>query len=64
MSVLVKITSLRPDSDGRLSLASVLNALTDETILVSLMHANNETGNSESPTSLIRQTIMESDKTR
>ena len=39
-----KVTFLRPDSDGRLSLESVLNALTNETILVSLMHVNNETG--------------------
>lgn len=39
-----KVTFLRPDSDGRLSLERVLNALTDETILVSLMHVNNETG--------------------
>lgn len=39
-----KVTFLRPDSDGRLSLESVLNALTDETILISLMHVNNETG--------------------
>lgn len=38
-----KVTLLRPDSDGRLSLGSILNALTDETILVSLMHVNNET---------------------
>jgi cysteine desulfurase len=39
-----KVTFLRPDANGRLSLESVLNALTDETILVSLMHVNNETG--------------------
>jgi len=39
-----KVTFLRPDSDGRLSLERVLNALTDETILISLMHVNNETG--------------------
>lgn len=39
-----KVTYLRPDIDGRFSLDCVLNALTDETILVSMMHINNETG--------------------
>lgn len=39
-----KITLLRPDSNGRLSLVDILAALTDETILVSIMHVNNETG--------------------
>jgi len=39
-----KVTYLRPGSDGVLALDSILNALTDETVLVSLMHVNNETG--------------------
>lgn len=38
------VTYLRPDSDGRISSDQVLTALTSETILVSLMHVNNETG--------------------
>jgi cysteine desulfurase len=40
----MKITYLRSDSDGLLVLDNILNALTDETVLVSLMHVNNETG--------------------
>lgn len=38
------ITYLRPNSDGRIDLNELLNAITDETILVSIMHVNNETG--------------------
>ncbi len=38
------ITYLRPNSDGRIDLNDLLNAITDETILVSIMHVNNETG--------------------
>lgn len=40
----MKVTYLRSDSDGLLALDNILNALTDETVLVSLMHVNNETG--------------------
>jgi len=40
----IRVTYLRPDSDGLLTMDSILNALTDETALVSLMHVNNETG--------------------
>jgi len=40
----MKVTYLRSDSDGLLTMDSILNALTDETALVSLMHVNNETG--------------------
>jgi len=40
----IRVTYLRPGSDGVLALDSILNALTDETALVSLMHVNNETG--------------------
>ena len=43
-SIGFKVTFLRPDINGRLSLDCILDSLTDETILVSLMHANNETG--------------------
>jgi len=40
----MKVTYLRSDSAGLLALDNILNALTDETALVSLMHVNNETG--------------------
>jgi cysteine desulfurase len=39
-----KVSYLRPDNNGRLGLQSILDTITDETILVSLMHVNNETG--------------------
>ena len=38
------VTYLRPDHQGIISVDSVLAALTDQTVLVSLMHVNNETG--------------------
>lgn len=38
------VTYLRPDSEGRISVDDVLQAITDDTILVSIMYANNETG--------------------
>ncbi len=38
------VSFLRPDFNGRISLDDILNVLTDQTILVSLMHVNNETG--------------------
>lgn len=38
------VTILRPDAHGAVSPARVENALDDQTALVSLMHANNETG--------------------
>jgi cysteine desulfurase len=38
------VTYLRPDNNGIFSLDCILDALTDKTILVSLMHVNNETG--------------------
>ena len=38
------ITYLRPDRNGRISLDDLLSAITEQTILVSLMHVNNETG--------------------
>ncbi len=40
----IKVTYLRPSGDGLLTIDSILNAVTDETVLVSLMHVNNETG--------------------
>lgn len=43
-SIGFKVTYLRPDLNGYLSLDCILDVLTDETILVSLMHVNNETG--------------------
>ena len=39
-----KITSLPVDETGRVNPEDVENAITDETILVSVMHSNNETG--------------------
>lgn len=38
------VSWLTPDSDGRISPAQLAAALRDDTALVSLMHANNETG--------------------
>ena len=38
------ITSLSVDSSGRVKPQDVADAITDETILVSIMHSNNETG--------------------
>lgn len=40
----LRVTYLCPGSDGLLTIDSILNAVTDETALVSLMHVNNETG--------------------
>ena len=39
-----EITFLNPNDDGAITPAQVTDALRDETILVSLMHVNNETG--------------------
>lgn len=39
-----QVSYLRPQSDGLLNLADLEAALTDETILVSIMHVNNEIG--------------------
>lgn len=38
------ISYVRPNSNGRLEVNDILNAITNETILVSVMHVNNETG--------------------
>ncbi|WAR43554.1 cysteine desulfurase family protein [Methylomonas rapida] len=38
------VTYLRPDMKGKISVDQVLSAITSKTILVSLMHVNNETG--------------------
>ncbi|MCK9609003.1 MAG: cysteine desulfurase [Methylomonas sp.] len=43
-SIGFSVTYLRPDIEGKISLDQVLSAITTETILVSLMHINNETG--------------------
>jgi len=40
----VRVTYLKPGTDGRVTPAQVLEALTPETVLVSLMWVNNETG--------------------
>jgi cysteine desulfurase len=39
-----KVTSLSVDPSGRVNSRDVAEAITDETILVSVMHSNNETG--------------------
>ncbi|MFO7972192.1 MAG: cysteine desulfurase family protein [Desulfobacterales bacterium] len=39
-----KVTSLPVDASGRVDPQSVADAITDQTILVSVMHSNNETG--------------------
>ena len=39
-----KVTSLSVDETGRVNPQDVADAITDETILVSIMHSNNETG--------------------
>jgi cysteine desulfurase len=39
-----KITSVSVDSNGRVNPQEIADAITDETILVSIMHSNNETG--------------------
>ncbi|MEE8310656.1 MAG: IscS subfamily cysteine desulfurase [Candidatus Binatia bacterium] len=39
-----RVTVLRPRSDGRLDLDELAAAITDRTVLVSVMHANNEIG--------------------
>ena len=40
----VKVTYLEVDADGRLNLDRLAGAITDQTLIVSVMHANNETG--------------------
>lgn len=39
-----EITYLKPKTDGLISLDDIKNAMTESTILVSIMHVNNETG--------------------
>jgi cysteine desulfurase len=39
-----RVTSVSVDSSGRVNPRDVADAITDETILVSIMHSNNETG--------------------
>lgn len=38
------VTYLKPDRDGMITVESVVSAITDKTILVTLMHVNNEIG--------------------
>ena len=40
----VSVTYLQPDSNGLISVQQVKDAITDNTVLVSVMHVNNETG--------------------
>lgn len=39
-----EVTYISPDESGRVNANDVLNAVRDDTLLVSVMHANNETG--------------------
>ena len=39
-----EVTFLRPDNDGLVSPQQVVDAMTDKTVLVSIMHVNNEIG--------------------
>lgn len=43
-SIGFKVTYLRPDISGQITIEQILSSITSETILVSLMHVNNETG--------------------
>lgn len=43
-SIGFSVTYLRPDIQGNITIDQVLSAINDHTILVSLMHVNNETG--------------------
>lgn len=38
------VTYIKPDESGRVNVDDVLNAVREDTLLVSVMHANNETG--------------------
>jgi cysteine desulfurase len=40
----MRVTYLQPQADGRLSLDALANAITADTLLISLAHANSETG--------------------
>ncbi|HQP91909.1 MAG TPA: aminotransferase class V-fold PLP-dependent enzyme, partial [Candidatus Omnitrophota bacterium] len=39
-----KVTYIKPGSDGRISVKAIEEAMTDKTVLISVMHANNEIG--------------------
>jgi cysteine desulfurase len=39
-----RLTTIHPNSEGRVETESVLQAIRDDTLLVSVMHVNNETG--------------------
>ncbi len=43
-SIGFKVTYLRPDLNGQINVEQILSSITSETILVSIMHVNNETG--------------------
>ena len=58
-----KITYLNVDSDGRIDLKQLQESITDNTILVSIMFANNEIGTVE-PIEEISQIIKMANKTR
>lgn len=49
-----KITYLPVDKNGLINVDHVINALTDETILVSIMHANNEIGTIQPIAEIVR----------
>ena len=39
-----EVDVIKPEEDGRISFDAVVEKLREDTLLVSLMHANNETG--------------------
>ena len=39
-----RVTYLRPNSDGKITIEQIESAITKETLLISIMHVNNETG--------------------
>jgi cysteine desulfurase len=56
------ISYVAPEADGSIRAESILSAVTDETVLVSLMHVNNETG-AILPVEEIGQALREKPKT-
>jgi len=53
-----KITFLPVDENGLINVEDIINAITDETILVSIMHANNEIGTIQ-PIEIISKVIKD-----
>jgi len=58
-----KVDYLSTDSAGKVNLQEIKNIITDETVIISIMHANNEIGTIE-PIAEIGQMLREINKTR